>query len=136
MKSSALVVGAWAPSHRRPNASERRLIALLREMGLPVVPQATNGRWTLDAYLPKPISAAVEVDGPAYHTNPEDSARDRRREADLRKEGLIVIRAWSPDLYTPEGRSKIRKHIITRVFRDRGIQLKTKGARKIINRLR
>ena len=70
----------WVPSRRPLNVSERRLITLLKSLNLAVVPQATDGHWTVDAYLPPPINAVVEVDGPAYHTRPEDAAHDRARE--------------------------------------------------------
>jgi very-short-patch-repair endonuclease len=125
----------WVPSRRPLNASERRLITLLKSLNLTVVPQATDGRWTVDAFLPPPISAVVEVDGPAYHTRSEDAARDRARERDLQADGLLVIRAWSPDLYSDVGRAKVRKHILTRLFRERGIRLKARGAERLYGRL-
>jgi very-short-patch-repair endonuclease len=125
----------WIPSHRPLNQSEKRLIALLQSMHLAVIPQATDGHWTLDAYLPPPINAAIEVDGPAYHTKPEDSARDRAREAALRAAGLVVIRAWSPDLRTGVGVQKVRRHILTRLLRDRGIKLQVRGAEKLYRSL-
>ena len=126
---------AWVPSHRPLNQSERRLISLLKSMDLTAVPQATDGHWTLDAYLPPPFHAAIEVDGPAYHTRPEDSARDRAREAALRADGLIIIRAWSFDLRTGPGRRKVRRHILTRLLRDRGIKVRARGAEKLYRSL-
>lgn len=117
------------------NASERRLIGLLRSLGLPVIAQATDGHWSLDAYVPPPIHAAIEVDGPAYHSKPEDAAYDRAREAELRRQGLIVIRAWSPDLYTDSGRAKVRRHVLTRIYRDRGIRLRARGAGRLYSSL-
>ena len=133
--SEEVRVVRWRPSHRRLNASERRLISLLRSLGLSVVPQATDGHWSLDAYIPPPVNAAIEVDGPTFHTKPEDAAYDRAREANLRAQGLIVIRAWSPDLYTDSGRTKVRRHILTRLYRDRGIRLKVRGARRLYSSL-
>jgi|GEM_PF-4054681 very-short-patch-repair endonuclease len=128
--------GKWIPSNRLLNHSERRLITLLKSLHLAVIPQATDGHWTIDAYLPPPIHAAVEVDGPSYHTKPEDVARDQVRQNALRADGMIIIRVWSPDLYSDEGRAKAKKHILTRLVRDRGTLVRAPGAEKVRKRLR
>jgi very-short-patch-repair endonuclease len=34
----------------------------------------------------------VEIDGAAYHSSPEAVARDRQRDADMRREGYSILR--------------------------------------------
>jgi len=121
----------WVPSGRHLNASERLLLALLKEMDLEAIPSATNGRWEIDAYVPQ-FNMAVEVDGRQFHTRPEDSSHDRAKEASLRAENILVVRIWSDDLRDPEKRAKARKHIATRLLAGRGIRVSAKRKRRIL----
>jgi very-short-patch-repair endonuclease len=82
------------PTFTRSHA-ERRLLELIRAAGLP--PPEVNARIAgheVD-FLWRARHLVVEVDGFAYHSSRRAFARDRRRDADLTRAGLRVLRlSW------------------------------------------
>lgn len=54
----------------------------------------------------------------------------------LQAASLLVIPAWSPDLLTGEGKLKVRKHILTCLFREGAIQLNARGTKRLYSPLR
>ena len=72
--------------------AEERLLSLIREAGLPL-PQvnAPFGVWTLDFYWPK-AGFAIETDGYRYHSSRYRYERDRRKDNDLRRADIEVMR--------------------------------------------
>lgn len=69
---------------------ERLYNALVRE-GFEVVPQYRIGRCHVDLAIPS-AKLAIECDGKAYHSSPEQKAKDRRRDKFIRSRGWRVIR--------------------------------------------
>ncbi|MED4456195.1 endonuclease domain-containing protein [Metabacillus fastidiosus] len=70
---------------------ERRLYTALTSRGYDVRTQVPCGRYRIDLALPQ-HRLAIECDGKAYHSSPEQKAHDRRKNAYLRKSGWRVLR--------------------------------------------
>jgi very-short-patch-repair endonuclease len=83
--------------------AERRLLELVRAARLPA--PATNRRLhghEVD-FVWRPQRLVVEVDGYAFHSSRSAFERDRRRDADLIREGYRVIRlTWRQLTREPE----------------------------------
>jgi hypothetical protein len=79
-----------------------------------------TGRITLDRAYPE-VKLAVELDGAAYHTSPEDRARDLARDRALAALGWVVLRFTYADvLRDPDG---VRAKVLE-VYRARQAQLR------------
>ncbi len=77
------------------SAAEERLLALVRQAGLPA-PEAnvSIGRYEVD-FLWRPAGLAVEVDGFRYHASRAAFEGDRRKDAQLLAAGIAVLRlSW------------------------------------------
>jgi very-short-patch-repair endonuclease len=76
-----------------PSVLESRVIRLLRQGGIePLgleVKVCPDGRYRVDALLAP--SVAVEVDGHAYHSTPEQKSDDERRRAEIRLSGIFLL---------------------------------------------
>lgn len=70
---------------------ERRLYDALKFKGEYIRTQVPCGRYRIDIALPA-YRIAIECDGKAYHSNPQQKARDRRKNAYLRANGWRVFR--------------------------------------------
>lgn len=70
---------------------ERRLYDCLRFRGEVVKTQVPCGKYRIDIALPA-YRIAIECDGKAYHSTPEQKAHDRRKNTYLRKNGWKVLR--------------------------------------------
>jgi very-short-patch-repair endonuclease len=70
---------------------ERKLYNALKFNGYYVRSQVPCGKYTIDLTLPM-YSIAIECDGKAYHSTPEQKAHDRRKDAYLRRKGWKVLR--------------------------------------------
>jgi very-short-patch-repair endonuclease/predicted transcriptional regulator of viral defense system len=72
--------------------AEERMLALMRQAGLPI-PQvnARFGVWELDFYWPQ-ARFVVEVDTHTYHGSRYRFERDRRKDNDLRRADIEVMR--------------------------------------------
>lgn len=70
---------------------ERRLYDALQMRGYYVKTQVPCGKYRIDLALPT-YKIAIECDGKAYHSTPEQKAHDRRKDAYLRKNGWKVLR--------------------------------------------
>lgn len=71
---------------------ERRLFGLVVRAGLPrPLLNARVGPWTADLYWPD-RRVVVEVDGFGAHSSPWAQDRDRRKDLDLRRRGLDIVR--------------------------------------------
>lgn len=70
---------------------ERRLYDALQLRGYYVRTQVPCGKYRIDLALPA-YKIAIECDGRAYHSTPEQRAHDRRKNAYLRKHGWRVLR--------------------------------------------
>jgi very-short-patch-repair endonuclease len=70
---------------------ERRLYDTLRIQGYYVKTQVPCGKYRIDLALPT-YKIAIECDGKAYHSTPEQKTHDRRKDAYLRKNGWRVLR--------------------------------------------
>jgi very-short-patch-repair endonuclease len=70
---------------------ERRLYDTLQILGYYVQTQVPCGKYRIDLALPT-YKIAIECDGKAYHSTPEQKAHDRRKDAYLRKHGWKVLR--------------------------------------------
>jgi very-short-patch-repair endonuclease len=70
---------------------ERRLYDALVVRGYAVSTQVPCGKYRIDLALVGP-RIAIECDGKAYHSSPEQKAHDRRKDAYLRKNGWKVLR--------------------------------------------
>jgi very-short-patch-repair endonuclease len=124
----------YAPTHRRLNNSERRVLGLLRKLGVRVIPSVQIERWEVDFLLPDQM-AIVEVDGPGFHTRPEDVRRDRGQDARFRELGLLPIHCWTSSLHTEEGPDKLLKHVVERLYHERGVVLPSDRFRRYYKRL-
>ena len=94
-------VGALRASLRRrgligaphPSVLESRTLRLLRQHGItPLaceVKMGPDGRYRVDVLLAPRV--VMEVDGFAYHSDPEQVAEDKRRRTRLRLEGILVL---------------------------------------------
>jgi very-short-patch-repair endonuclease len=79
---------------------ERKLWSRLRDrrlMGFKFKRQAPRGRYVVD-FLCAEAGVVVEVDGSQHATH--RSQADRRRSADLQRDGLTVLRFWNNDVLT------------------------------------
>jgi very-short-patch-repair endonuclease len=83
---------------RAPTPPEFRLWLLLRQRpdGLKFRKQHPLGSYTLDFYCPA-VKLVIEVDGDS-HSMGDNPARDRRRDAWLREQGLRVLRFDAADV--------------------------------------
>jgi very-short-patch-repair endonuclease len=70
---------------------ERRLYDALQIIGYYVQTQVPCGKYRIDLALPT-YKIAIECDGKAYHSTPEQKAHDRRKDAYLSKHGWKVLR--------------------------------------------
>lgn len=70
---------------------EFRLYDALKVQGEYVRTQVPCGRYSIDITLPA-YHIAIECDGKAYHSTPEQKAHDKRKDAYLRKNGWKVLR--------------------------------------------
>ncbi len=70
---------------------ELRFYDALSLNGYYVKSQVPCGKYRIDLALPK-YKIAIECDGKAYHSTPEQKAHDRRKNAYLRKNGWKVMR--------------------------------------------
>ncbi|MGH2952737.1 MAG: DUF559 domain-containing protein [Solirubrobacterales bacterium] len=78
--------------------AERRMLALVREAGLPVPEvNAELAGYEVD-FLWRAERLAVEVDGRRYHSDPLAFQRDRDRSNDLQLRGYTVLRVTWRDL--------------------------------------
>ncbi len=91
-----------ASADRAASAAERRLVSLLRAAGLVgwranVEVALPSGRFVIDvAFVHERV--AIEVDGWAWHTDPDRFRRDRRRQNALVLAGWTVLRFTWDDL--------------------------------------
>ncbi|NWJ71926.1 type IV toxin-antitoxin system AbiEi family antitoxin domain-containing protein [Pseudonocardia sp. ICBG1122] len=85
-----------AAGDRADSGLERRLLRLLREARLPGLVRAVPfGPWTIDLAFPA-VRVAVEIDGWAWHSDPERFRTDRRKQNALVAAGWTVLRfTWS-----------------------------------------
>lgn len=70
---------------------ERRLYDALKSRGEFVKTQVPCGKYRIDIALPG-HHIAIECDGKAYHSTDEQKARDKRKNAYLKKNGWKVLR--------------------------------------------
>ncbi|RDW15945.1 endonuclease domain-containing protein [Oceanobacillus chungangensis] len=70
---------------------ERRVYQGLVQHGLYPVPQYKQGRYRIDLAFPGSL-LAIECDGKAYHSSPEQKAHDRKKDRFLRSKGWTVLR--------------------------------------------
>lgn len=73
------------------SAIERRLYDALKFRGEFIKTQVPCGKYRIDIALPA-YKIAIECDGKAYHSTPEQKARDSRKNAYLKKNGWKVLR--------------------------------------------
>jgi very-short-patch-repair endonuclease len=76
-----------------PSVLESRTLRLLRQHGIePLaceVKMGPDGRYRVDVLVAPRV--VMEVDGFAYHSDPEQVAEDKRRRTRLRLEGIVVL---------------------------------------------
>ncbi len=78
--------------------AEERMLALIRRAGLPEPHvNAAYGPYTLDFYWPQ-ARFVVEIDGYQYHSSRYRFERDRRKDNDLRRAHLEVMRTVRRDI--------------------------------------
>ena len=85
---------------QRSTDAERKLWSRLRDrrlMGFKFRRQVPRGRYVVD-FLCVEAALVVEIDG-SQHAEQRSEA-DRRRTADLERDGLRVLRFWNPDVLT------------------------------------
>lgn len=116
------------------NTSERMLYRLLCSLGVPVVPQARIGPYTVDFLLPEQ-RAIVESDGRPYHSLSADARHDRLRDRDLQEMGYVTIHVWSDATRTPTGTSKAWRHIVRRLYLARRWRSPARAARTMYRSL-
>jgi hypothetical protein len=87
-----------------PSVLESRTLRLLRRFG--IEPLATEvrigpeGRYRVDIVLAPGV--IMEVDGFAYHWDPEQAAEDKRRRTHMRLSGMVVLEyTWRDVTYDP-----------------------------------
>nr|WP_168172240.1 DUF559 domain-containing protein [Pseudonocardia sp. AL041005-10] len=98
---------------RADSALERRLLRLLREARLPGLVRAVPfGPWTIDLAFPA-VQVAVEVDGWAWHSDPERFRTDRRKQNALVAAGWTVLRFTWSDVHDRPGETvgRIRRAV-------------------------
>ncbi|MEJ8279980.1 DUF559 domain-containing protein [Pseudonocardia spirodelae] len=110
-RSARLLVAA---GDRADSGLERRLLRLLRRAGIAGLVRAVAfGPWTIDLAIPS-LRIAVEVDGWAWHSDPDRFRADRRKQNALSTAGWTVLRfTWSdvydsPDLTVRRVRQAVR----------------------------
>ncbi len=114
------------------NQSERKAFGLIKSLGFRVVPQVQIGGYTVDFLLPNE-KAIIEVDGEPYHTDSAARKRDTRRDGSLQKMGYLTIHIWTETLFkTPKVATK---HILVRLYRERGIKSSVRGAARLYRKL-
>lgn len=77
---------------------ERRLFDALYKRGHNPRTQERVGRYRLDLAFPK-RKIAIECDGHAYHSTPEQKARDKRRDRYLVRNGWMVLRFTGKEIH-------------------------------------
>jgi len=93
---------------------ERKLYNLLKEKGYRVKTQVPCGKFFIDIAIPR-YKLAIECDGKAYHSSPDQKRHDDRKNRYLRKNGWSVLRFSGSDINSKLGsvfkriESKIRK---------------------------
>lgn len=112
----------WKPSGRRLNQSERTVLGILKRLGVRVVPSVVIERWEVDFLLPDQM-AVVEVDGPMFHSEPDAVRKDQSQDTRFRQLGLLPIHCWTTSLHQEGGKDKILKHVIERLYHERGVVL-------------
>ena len=70
---------------------ERRLYDTLKFRGEVIRTQVPCGKYRIDLTLPA-YRLAIECDGKAYHSSPEQKAHDQRKNRYLKKHGWKVLR--------------------------------------------
>jgi hypothetical protein len=88
-----------------PSVLESRALRLLRQYG--IEPLGTEVRWGPEGRYRVDIVLApnvvMEVDGFAYHADPEQMGEDKRRRTRMRLEGTVVLEyTWRDILYDPQ----------------------------------
>jgi very-short-patch-repair endonuclease len=127
----------FKPTGRRLNASERRALQALGRLGIRVVPSAQIEAWEVDFLFPD-HAALLEVDGPKFHSRPEQARRDEGQDKRFRELGLLPIHCSTESLYEAGGETKVLKHIVERLYHERGLVLpifKDRTFRKYYRRL-
>jgi very-short-patch-repair endonuclease len=91
---------------------ERRLYDALQLRGYYVKTQVPCGKYRIDLALPA-YKIAIECDGRAYHSTPQQKAHDRRKNAYLRKHGWRVLRFSGRMIYRdlPKVIARIEKEV-------------------------
>jgi very-short-patch-repair endonuclease len=91
---------------------ERRLYDALQLRGYYVKTQVPCGKYRIDLALPT-YKIAIECDGRAYHSTPQQKAHDRRKNAYLRKHGWRVLRFSGRMIYRdlPKVIARIEKEV-------------------------
>ncbi|MGG0343282.1 DUF559 domain-containing protein [Priestia megaterium] len=90
---------------------ERRLYSALVNDGHKVRAQVSCGKYRIDLVIG---DIAIECDGAAYHSSPEQKARNRRKDRFLRKNGYRkVIRVTGSDIASkmPTVLERIKKEL-------------------------
>jgi very-short-patch-repair endonuclease len=105
------------------------IFSILKKLGVRVIPSVVIERWEVDFLLPDQ-SAIVEVDGPSYHTRSDATRRDRAQDARFHELGFVPIHCWTTDLHTEGGEDKILKHVVERLYRERGVILPIRRLRR------
>jgi hypothetical protein len=116
------------------NLSERMLFRVLQTLGVPVIPQAQVGPYTVDFLLPDQRTV-VEADGRPYHTSPDDTRHDRERDRHLQGMGYLTIHVWADYPRTPEGAAKAWGHVVRRLYLERGWRSPERRAQRLYQRL-
>ncbi|CAM5432714.1 hypothetical protein SAFG77S_08033 [Streptomyces afghaniensis] len=80
-----------SPRNMCESPIERRLYDELIYNGYDVTPQVRCGAYRIDLALIA-HRIAIECDGKAYHSSPEQKAHDRKKDRYLRKNGWTVMR--------------------------------------------
>lgn len=99
----------YAPPPTTRSDAEALFLELLDEAGLPPPEaNATRGGYELDCFWPEAM-LNVEIDGAAAHKTTKAFYADRRRDRELRRDGIAVIRVTSKDLTT--GRAELESDL-------------------------
>lgn len=93
---------------------ERRLYDCLKFRGEIVKTQVPCGKYRIDIALTA-HRIAIECDGKAYHSTPEQKAHDRRKNAYLRRHGWKVLR------FSGSRITKDLKGIIARIEKEKAL---------------
>lgn len=104
------------------NQSERTVLGILKRLGVPVIPSVLIERWEIDFLLPDQM-AVVEVDGPMFHSESDAVRKDQSQDTLFRQLGLLPIHCWTTSLHQEGGEDKIIKHVIERLYHERGVVL-------------